>query len=98
MGAKEKPDEDQPSRGTHVAFSHHTAVQALARAMENAGTTAAGPVRAALDGLRLEVATGTLTLGSDGYATMPMYVARATRDGLKAAQRFEAATPGAACA
>ena len=67
-------------------------------AMAQAGTTAAGPVRAALDGLQREVATGALTLGSDGYATMPMYVARATRDGLEVAQRFEAAAPGAACA
>ena len=83
---------------THVAFSHHTAVHALAGAMEQAGSTAAGPVREALDGLQLQVATGTLTLGSDGYATMPMYVARATRQGLEVAQRFEAATPGAACA
>ena len=83
---------------THVAFSHHTAVHALARAMEQAGGTAAGAVRAALDGLQLDVATGTLTLGSDGYATMPMYAARATRGGLEVAQRFEAAVPGAACA
>ncbi len=97
-GREGEPDEDQPSRGTHVAFSHHTAVQALARAMENAGTTAARPVRTALDGLQLEVATGTLTLGSDGYATMPMYVARATRHGLEVAQRFEAVAPGAVCA
>ncbi len=82
---------------THVAFSHHTAVHALARAMEQAGTTAAGPVRAALEGLEVETATGTLTLGSDGYATMPMYVARATRAGLEVAQRFEVAPPGAAC-
>ena len=70
---------------THVAFSHHPAVHALAQAMGQAGTTAAGPARAAFDGLRLEVATGTLTLGSDGYATMPMYVARATRHGLEVA-------------
>ena len=83
---------------THVAYSHHTAVRGLARAMEEAGTTAAGPVRAALDGLRLEAATGDILLGSDGYATMPMYVARATRDGLDVAQRFEAAAPGTACA
>ena len=83
---------------THVAFSHHTAVHALARAMERAGTTAADPVRAAFDGLRLGVATGELALGSDGYATMPMYVARATRRGLEVAQRFEAAPPGVACA
>ncbi|MCY3847053.1 MAG: ABC transporter substrate-binding protein [Acidobacteria bacterium] len=83
---------------THVAFSHHTAIRALARAMEVAGTTAAGPVRAALDGLRLEVATGELALGSGGYATMPMYVSRATRGGLEVAQRFEAAAPGATCA
>ena len=83
---------------THVAFSHHTAVRALARAMEQAGTAAAGPVRAALDGLQLEVATGTLALGSNGYATMPMYVARATRGGLEVARRFEAAAPGAVCA
>ena len=82
---------------THVAFSHHTAVRVLARAMEQAGTTAAGQVRAALDGLQLEVATGTLTLGSDGYATMPMYAARATRGGLEVAQRFEVAAPGATC-
>ena len=82
---------------THVAFSHHTAVHALARAMEQAGSTAAGPVRTVLEGLQLEVATGTLTLGSDGYATMPMYVARATRRGLEVAQRFEATAPGAAC-
>ncbi len=83
---------------THVAFSHHAAVHALARAMEQAGSTAAGPVRTALDGLRLEVATGTLTLGSDGYATMPMYVARATRQGLEVAQRFEDVAPEATCA
>ena len=83
---------------THVAFSHHTAIRALARAMEEAGTTAAGPVRAALDGLRLEVATGELALGAGGYATMPMYVSRATRRGLEVAQRFEAAAPGATCA
>ena len=83
---------------THVAFSHHAAIYALARAMEQAGSTGAGPVRAALDGLELEVATGTLRLGSDGYTTMPMYVARATRRGLEVAQRFEAAAPGAACA
>jgi len=83
---------------THVAYSHHTAVRGLARAMEEAGTTAAGPVRAALDGLRLEGATGELVLGSDGYATMPMYVARATRHGLEVAQRFEAAAPGTTCA
>jgi len=38
-----------------------------------------------------------LTLGPGGYATMPMYVARATRDGLEVAQRFEAAETGAAC-
>ena len=82
---------------THVAFSHHTAVHALARAVEQAGTTAAGPVRAVLDGLRLEVATGTLTLGSSGYATMPMCVARATREGLQVAQRFEAVAPDATC-
>ncbi len=82
---------------THVAFSHHTAVHALARAMEQAGTTVAGPVQAALEGLQLETATGTLTLGSDGYATMPMYVALATRAGLEVAQRFETAPPGAAC-
>ena len=83
---------------THVAFSHHAAVHALARAMEQAGSTAAGPVRTALDGLRLEVATGTLTVGSDGYATMPMYVARATRQGLEVAQRFEDVAPEATCA
>jgi hypothetical protein len=83
---------------THVAFSHHTAVRALARAMEEAGTTAADPVRAALDGLRLEVATGELALGSDGYATMPMYVARGTRHGLEVERRFEAAAPGSMCA
>lgn len=83
---------------THVAYSHHTAVRGLARAMEEAGTTAAGPVRAALDGLRLQGATGELVLGLDGYATMPMYVARATRQGLEVAQRFEAAAPGSACA
>ena len=83
---------------THVAFSHHTAIRALARAMEEAGTTAAEPVRAALDGLRLEVATGELDLGPGGYATMPMYVSRATRHGLEVAQRFEAAAPGATCA
>ncbi len=83
---------------THVAFSHHAAVHGLARAMEQAGSTAAGPVRAALDGLRLEVATGTLILGADGYATMPMYVARATRDGLEVAQRFEDVPPEATCA
>ena len=83
---------------THVAFTHHTAVHALARATEQAGTTAAGAVRSVLDGLQLEVATGTLTLGSDGYATMPMYVARATRRGLEVAQRFETAAPGASCA
>ena len=82
---------------THVAFSHHTAVRALARAMEEAGTTDADRVRDALDGLRLETATGELTLGPGGYATMPMYVARATRRGLEVAQRFEAATPGATC-
>ena len=83
---------------THVAFSHHTAIRALARAMEEAGTTAAGPVRAALDGLRLKVATGDLALGSGGYATMPMYVSRATRHGLEVAHRFEAAAPGVTCA
>ena len=83
---------------THVAFSHHTAVRALAQAMEQAGSAAGAPVRAALDGLRLELATGELTLGADGYATMPMYVARATRRGLEVAQRFEAAAPGAVCA
>ena len=83
---------------THVAFSHHAAVHALARAMEAAGTTAAGSVRAALGGLRLETATGELRLGSDGYATMPMYVARATRHGLEVARRFEAAAPGSTCA
>ena len=82
---------------THVAFSHHTAVRALAQAMEEAGTTAAGAVRAALDGLRMEAATGPIALGSDGYATMSMYAARGTRRGLEVAQRFEAAAPGAAC-
>ena len=83
---------------THVAFSHHTAVRALARAMEQAGGTGPDAVRAALDGLRLEVATGELTMGANGYAAMPTYVARATRHGLEVAQRFEAAPPDTACA
>ena len=48
---------------THVAFSHHTAVRGLARAMEAAGTTAADAVRAALDGLRLDGGHGRAAPG-----------------------------------
>jgi len=62
--------------------------------MEQAGTTAASPVRAALDGLQLNVATGTLVVGIGRPCGDADVVAR---DGLEGAQRFDADEPGAAC-
>ncbi len=82
---------------THVAFTHYNAVRALKLGMERADSTDGNRVLAALDGAPLETATGPVTLGRGRYATMPMYVARATRGALEVVRRFDAVTPGATC-
>lgn len=82
---------------THVAFTHYNAIRALKLAMEKAGSTAGDKVMTALDGMELDTATGRLAL-SHGYATMPMYVARATRGGLEVVRRFDSVPSGASCA
>jgi ABC-type branched-subunit amino acid transport system substrate-binding protein len=82
---------------THVAFTHYNAVMALKAAMEKADATTGADVIAALDGLELATATGAVTLGSGRYATMPMFVARGTRQGLEMVEKVDAAESGTTC-
>jgi ABC-type branched-subunit amino acid transport system substrate-binding protein len=82
---------------THVAFSHYNAIQAFKLGMEKAGSTAGDAVTAALHGAELASATGAITLGASQYATMPLYVARGTRQGLEVVRKFDAVDPGKNC-
>lgn len=82
---------------THVAFTHYNAVRALKLGMERVDSTDGDRVRKALEGASLDTATGPITWGQGGYATMPMYVARATRGTLEVVERFDAVEPGARC-
>jgi len=83
---------------THVAFTHYNAIRAFKLAMEKVGTTAGDQVMAALDGLRLETATGAAVFGSHRYASQPMYVARSGRRALDVVRKFDVVPPGATCA
>lgn len=83
---------------THVAFTHYNAIRALKLAMEKAGTTAGDKVMAALDGATLDTATGPLVIGKGRYASMPMFVARATRGKLEVVKKIDAVATGSTCA
>lgn len=83
---------------THVAFTHYNAIQALKFAMEKAGTTAGDKVMAALDGATLSTATGPVIMGKGRYASMPIYVARATRGKLEVVKKYDAVATGSTCA
>ena len=82
---------------THMAFTHYNAIHAFKLAMEKAGSTSGDRVMAALDGMELRAATGLIKFSS-GYASLPMYVARAVRGRLEVVQKFDAAPPGVTCA
>lgn len=82
---------------THVAFSHYNAIQAFKMGMEKAGSTAGDAVAAALQGAELPSAAGPIVLGASRYATMPLYIARATRQGLEVVRKFDAVDPGRNC-
>ena len=83
---------------THVAFTHYNAIQALKVAMEKAGTTAGDKVMAALDGATLSTATGPVVMGKGRYASMPIYVARATRRTFEVVKKYDAVATGSTCA
>jgi urea transport system substrate-binding protein len=82
---------------THIAFTHYNAIHAFKLAMEKAGSTSGDRVMAALDGMELRGATGLIKFSS-GYASLPMYVARAVRGRLEVVRKFDAAPPGVTCA
>ena len=82
---------------THVAFSHYNAIQTFKIGMEKAGSTAGDAVGAALQGAELASAAGPIVMGAGRYATMPMYIARGTRQGLEVVRKLDAVEPGANC-
>ncbi|MDP6516199.1 MAG: ABC transporter substrate-binding protein [Alphaproteobacteria bacterium] len=82
---------------THVAFSHYNAIQAFKIGMEKAGSTSGDAVGAALQGVELASAAGPIVLGPSRYGTMPLYIARGTRQGFEVVRKFDAVDPGSNC-
>lgn len=84
---------------THVVFTHYNAVMALKAAIERSGdATAAGALAGFEEELTIDTATGPLTLGPDGYASMAMFVATAEAgSGLEIVERLDAVPSGASC-
>lgn len=84
---------------THVAFTHYNAIMALRAAMERSGeASAAGGIAGFEGGLTIDTATGPLAIEVGGYATMPLFVARANGGGsLEIVRKLDAVASGAAC-
>ena len=66
--------------------------------MGRSGEASAAAARSGLEGLTVETATGPLTLGEAGYATLPMFVARATGgDELRVIEKIDQIEPDSTC-
>ena len=80
------------------ALTHYNAVKALKAAWEKSGEVSAEAALTGLRGLKFESPTGQVSIDPESqHATMPIVVARGSREGLQVAKRLGPIDPDPGC-
>lgn len=88
-----------PTPISHYAFTHHTALIAVAQALAKAGAVDPEALVDGLEGLSFKTPVGPVSIGArDHHVTLEMFLARTEGDALAVVDALGAIAPDAGCA
>lgn len=84
---------------SHYAFTHYVALKAVRGALMKAGKVDREALIDGLEGLKVDAATGPITIGAkDHHVTLPMFLAKTEGDALTVVEKLGEIAPNAGCA